>query len=133
MGCDGRRPRLLVLRAGVLAVLPFRLGEEWGILDRSVDPRGVETMEGVFWLFLRRGGKYPSVLRGIRAISVGFDKGEESRSTQRTCIHGESSSNSGRSADVSFCEELLYGTDPPLVFGGSSVLGVGARRSIPGL
>jgi hypothetical protein len=45
---------------------------------KSEEPRGEETVEMVAWLFLRRGGKYPRVCRGMRAISTGLEEGKES-------------------------------------------------------
>ncbi len=53
------------------------------MMGNSVELRGAETVEKV-WLFLRRGGKYPNVFRGIRAISTGFEFGDRSIRTQRT-------------------------------------------------
>ena len=51
MGCEGRGPRLLVLREGVLDVLlggSFEAWEkDWDIRGNSVEPRGVETVERV--------------------------------------------------------------------------------------
>ena len=105
-------------------------GVEFGI---SMEPRGVETDDKVPpWLFLRRGGKYPSVFLGMRAISTGFEEGDESIRTQRTWVHGRSSSGSARSAEVWYGEEELPGHEPPFVkVGDSSVSGVGASKSTP--
>ena len=79
---------MLVRLEGVLAVLlegSFEVcGTDCDIRGNSIDPRGVETEESVAWLFLRLGGKYPNVFRGIRAISTGFELGDESIRTQRT-------------------------------------------------
>jgi hypothetical protein len=131
IGCWGRGPRLLIRREGVLAVLlEGSLERDCDTLGNSMDPRGVDTEESVVWLFLRRGGKYPNVFRGIRAISTGFEFGDESSKTQRTCIHGFSVS-SGRSADVPFCDDEGPGHVLPFEKGGSSIAGVGARRSTP--
>jgi hypothetical protein len=88
MGCEGRGPRLLVRREGVLVVLLVGSFEDCGVdcdtRENSVEPRGVETVERIVLLFLRRGGKYPKVFRGIRAISIGLESGDESIKTHRT-------------------------------------------------
>ena len=114
---------MLVRRDGVLAVLLEGSFEDWvtdcDIRENSAEPRGVETEESVVWLFLRLGGKYPKVFRGIRAISTGFEFGDASSNTQRTCIHGFSVS-SGRSADVPFSGDDAPGHVLPFEKGGSS-------------
>ena len=118
------------LEAGLdgLPVGSFGVCENRG---RSEEVRGVETEERGSWLFLRRGGKYPSAFRDMRAISTGLADGEESINTQRTCCHG-SSSDSRRSADVPIFVEDVRGHVKPLVTGGgSSMSGVEARRSTP--
>ena len=125
---------MLVRREGVLAVLLEGSFEDWvkdcDIRGNSAELRGVETKESVVWLFLRRGGKYPNVFRGIRAISIGFEFGDASNNTQRTCVHGCSGS-SRRSADVPFSDVETPGHVLPFEKGGSSKAGVGARRSTP--
>lgn len=97
--------------------------------------------------FRRRGGKYPSVRRGSRAISTGWAVGEEERRTQRTCVYGGSSSSvvplsiwlfmldvtcreGGRLADSGVGERMPFAKGVSSArLGGSSSSGVGARRS----
>ena len=88
---EGWGPRLEVLLEGVDAVLSEGSLEDCDSVDkrfRSREPRGVERAEWALMLFLRRGGKYPKAFRDILAISTGFEEGEESIKTQRTCVQG---------------------------------------------
>ena len=89
-------------------------------------------------LFRRGGGKYPRVLRGRRAISVGWFGVEGKRMTQRMCVHSWSSPSSfgliGEDEEPFRLSSSSHGSKPDCldvlaIAGESSYVGVGANRS----